>query len=280
MIGAYHYDAVPPQFTGKERDSESGNDYAKARFYVNRFGRFSSVDPLSGGVSDPQSLNRYSYSVDDPIDFSNPLGSCYVSNLNVDCSDNNFYSTQAGFSCFSDGAPAPCEMVQRMLANGTSFNCPLVDCSGVTADVGTLGIIKLLKWIPQQVTYEPTGNPAYPYEIHVRSFWKVIGLTYPYTGGNTSGLSDNPGGTVRGAPKLKFKPPSWRNFTHEFLPCYQGELYNNLMGNDDRALVTVATIALTVVRPPIGAPLLALWTGVNAFKAGAACAYSSRAEYE
>src|SRR5229473_1915688 len=48
-------------FTSYERDSESGNDYAMMRFSVNRLGRFSSPDPLSGSIDDPQSLNRYSY---------------------------------------------------------------------------------------------------------------------------------------------------------------------------------------------------------------------------
>jgi RHS repeat-associated protein len=46
-------------FTSYERDSESGNDYAQARYYVSRLGRFSSTDPLAGNTGDPQSLNRY-----------------------------------------------------------------------------------------------------------------------------------------------------------------------------------------------------------------------------
>jgi RHS repeat-associated protein len=62
------------RFTTYERDSESGNDYAIARFYVNRFGRFSSTDPLSGNTSDPQSLNRYAYVTNDPINGSDPSG--------------------------------------------------------------------------------------------------------------------------------------------------------------------------------------------------------------
>jgi RHS repeat-associated protein len=41
------------KFTSYERDPETGNDYALARYDVNRLGRFASVDPLSGSVSDP-----------------------------------------------------------------------------------------------------------------------------------------------------------------------------------------------------------------------------------
>jgi RHS repeat-associated protein len=66
------------QFTGYERDSESANDYATARSYVNRFGRFSSPDPLAGTLANPQSLNRYSYVQSDPINAVDPLGSTLV----------------------------------------------------------------------------------------------------------------------------------------------------------------------------------------------------------
>lgn len=61
-------------FTSYERDSESGNDYAMARYHVNRLSRFSSPDPLSGSASDPQSLNHYPYVQNDPVNFADPLG--------------------------------------------------------------------------------------------------------------------------------------------------------------------------------------------------------------
>jgi RHS repeat-associated protein len=64
----------PNFFTGKERDSESGNDYAMARYNVNLLGRFNSSDPLSGSIGDPQSLNRYAYVANNPLSFVDPLG--------------------------------------------------------------------------------------------------------------------------------------------------------------------------------------------------------------
>ena len=63
-------------FTNYQRDSESGNDYAWARYHVNRLGRFSSPDPVRGTVSDPQSLNRYAYVTNDPVNHSDPTGLC------------------------------------------------------------------------------------------------------------------------------------------------------------------------------------------------------------
>jgi RHS repeat-associated protein len=70
-------------FTSYERDAESGsgaagsgNDYALARNYSSRFGRFNSADPLPGDIGDPQSLDRYSYVRNMPIVFIDPTGLC------------------------------------------------------------------------------------------------------------------------------------------------------------------------------------------------------------
>jgi len=62
------------QFTAYERDSESGNDYAIARYHINRLGRFASPDPVTGSAGNPQSLNRYKYSLNNPVNLMDPLG--------------------------------------------------------------------------------------------------------------------------------------------------------------------------------------------------------------
>ncbi len=54
-------------FTTYQRDSETGLDYALARFYNNRVASFCSVDPVEGNVENPQSWNRYAYVGGDPI---------------------------------------------------------------------------------------------------------------------------------------------------------------------------------------------------------------------
>jgi len=61
-------------FTSYEKDAESGNHYAMARYHANRLGRFLSPDPLAGRRGDPQSLNRYSYVRNDPVNFVDPSG--------------------------------------------------------------------------------------------------------------------------------------------------------------------------------------------------------------
>ena len=61
-------------FTSYERDAESGNDYALARYYISRLGRFNSPDPVNGNPANPQSWNRYSYVLNDPINLNDPEG--------------------------------------------------------------------------------------------------------------------------------------------------------------------------------------------------------------
>ncbi len=62
------------KFTAYERDTESGNDYALARSYVNRLGRFSSQDPIAGSTAAPQTQNGYSYVANDSISSTDPSG--------------------------------------------------------------------------------------------------------------------------------------------------------------------------------------------------------------
>jgi RHS repeat-associated protein len=62
------------KFTGYERDSETGLDYAFARYYNYRLGRFMSADPLAGDLGTPQSLNRYAYVVNNSLSAIDPLG--------------------------------------------------------------------------------------------------------------------------------------------------------------------------------------------------------------
>ena len=61
-------------FTTYERDSESGNDYAKSRLDVNRLGRFLTADSARPNASSPQLLNRYTYVRNSPVTMIDPTG--------------------------------------------------------------------------------------------------------------------------------------------------------------------------------------------------------------
>jgi RHS repeat-associated protein len=86
----------PPrqQFTGKDRDNETGLDYFEARYFSATMGRFTSPDEFTGGpdelydfaavasgnptfyadVADPQSLNKYVYVFNNPLVYVDPDG--------------------------------------------------------------------------------------------------------------------------------------------------------------------------------------------------------------
>ncbi len=69
-------DKVRQKFTGYERDIESSLDFAQARMYNFQHGRFTAVDPLlaSGMPGNPQTWNRYTYVLNNPLYWVDPTG--------------------------------------------------------------------------------------------------------------------------------------------------------------------------------------------------------------
>ena len=84
MQTAYSYDDEPrcaSQFTGKERDSETGLDYFGARYYGSTMGRLLSPDPDNASAflypDDPQSWNGYAYARNNPLTYTDLTGESY-----------------------------------------------------------------------------------------------------------------------------------------------------------------------------------------------------------
>ena len=72
-----------PRFTGKERDTESGNDYFGARYYASTMGRWMSPDWAKNvqaipyaDFTHPQTLNLYLYMGNNPLGGADADGHC------------------------------------------------------------------------------------------------------------------------------------------------------------------------------------------------------------
>lgn len=93
----YTPDTVRKQFTGYERDSETGLDFAAARMYAKGIGRFQGADPyniifqkekgknarerkkiLNNYILNPQVWNRYAYVLNNPLAMIDKSGNCSV----------------------------------------------------------------------------------------------------------------------------------------------------------------------------------------------------------
>jgi RHS repeat-associated protein len=101
--GACATEHLRSRFTGKERDTESGNDYFGARYYASSMGRFLNPDWSDGPdtipyakYGDPQTLNLYTYAGNNPL-----------RNIDPDGHDCIYFSSAGNASvksgdCFSD----------------------------------------------------------------------------------------------------------------------------------------------------------------------------------
>jgi len=91
------------EFTSYERDPESANDYAISRYNVSRLGRFTSPDRLGGSISNPQSLNRFSYVMNDPLNAIDPIGLDCVYLTDNGLGIESIDQASDASSCGSDG---------------------------------------------------------------------------------------------------------------------------------------------------------------------------------
>jgi RHS repeat-associated protein len=147
----------PYKFTGKERDTESGNDYFGARYYGSSMGRMLSPDSgVDQHPENPQSWNLYSYGLNNPLMYTDPTGE-YVCGSGVTQSMcDNFQKTldaaQTGANALKDKYGADSTQykdAQRAIDaygkegvdNGVTVNATNMrpgDAAGVQREVGSV----------------------------------------------------------------------------------------------------------------------------------------------
>lgn len=62
------------QYTGQEKDSETGLNYYNARYYDPHSRHFTQADDIIQDPFNPQTLNRYSYVQNNPVNYKDPTG--------------------------------------------------------------------------------------------------------------------------------------------------------------------------------------------------------------
>jgi RHS repeat-associated protein len=137
--GGYIYAGMP------QYDPNVEVSYGKYRFYSPNLGRWHSPDPVGGDITNPQSLNRYAYVMNNPTTLTDPLGlgQCPPGTVWVSCNPEQaaqsnlggllgqlYNGLAMGDSCYIGGILANCAMVFSILGSEGGVQCPGNVCSG------------------------------------------------------------------------------------------------------------------------------------------------------
>ena len=161
-------DQIRKRFTGYEKDDETALDFAEARMYQNKHGRFTAPDPLLASASavNPQTFNRYTYTGNNPINYTDPSGLNWCRRLKdgatdftgigVACEngwediDNRVVEVSRGnFNRESTNGPAGVRSIILMNPNGT-----------VTVQQAAPDVVALAQGRSVQETVEVTGGES------------------------------------------------------------------------------------------------------------------------
>ncbi len=181
LRAALHLDAVRSRYTGKERDTESGNDYFEARYYGSNMGRFLSPDPTGGHLINPQSLNRYAYALNNPLTNTDPTG--LDSYLQCTQTKDNASTCQSQVVGYDKNGNAQTATVQGVTEK-SGFTATLIgnDANGNLVD-------------------KTTGTGAYTASVN------GSGVFFSNNGGQTS----SSGVFVNGTDQTQFRDAGWAN---------------------------------------------------------------------
>jgi RHS repeat-associated protein len=77
-------------FTGHMENRTVGLTYMNARFYLSSLGRFASADSIVPDLDNPQSFNKYSYTYNNFINYTDPTGHFTCEDMPWECSGENW----------------------------------------------------------------------------------------------------------------------------------------------------------------------------------------------
>jgi RHS repeat-associated protein len=220
------------KFADMERDSETQNDHTMFRYYASNTGRWLSPDPLGGDVTNPQSLNRYAYAMNNPANFIDPQGlrNCPLGPGGA-CGPSHGASIGGGW--LGGGGDTPVYQIAGMQISaseaaelmhmGAATLCPNNNCMGVEAHQGSGGSVIVKKWVPGHYAAPTYGtNPdtgALTIEVHwVPGQWVTVatidGVTFDpdlyriqFISKATAGFAGTPVKVLAGLTALGMAPP-------------------------------------------------------------------------
>jgi RHS repeat-associated protein len=135
-------DKIRQKFTSYERDNETELDFAQARFYNSKTGRFNTVDPLmaSADIINPQTFNRYIYVGNNPVNITDPTGEIWGINGNtIQWFADNAAMIAAGFTA-SNIFIGTNAVGQTVVFNNTS-------AIPVVVSDAAAGVQQIIKWV-------------------------------------------------------------------------------------------------------------------------------------
>ena len=133
-------DISPTHFTGKERDSETGNDFFDARYYQSPIGRFMTTDPDNAGADHkaPQSWNMYAYVRNNPTTNIDPDGLDCISTSNRTTSSVTVTIVR-GDNCSTDSSYVPGTIDEKSLTyNGSEVGYSYSDAGTGVSGAGVI----------------------------------------------------------------------------------------------------------------------------------------------
>ena len=174
-------------FTGKERD-ENGLYYFGARYYNPRLGRWITPEPLFNDparlgdlkLEEPQSLNPYTYCVNNPFLYLDPTGEVYVKQA-------IFASLQ-----IAGGAAGAVLSFGSIFISASTITPVAIPCGLFSLEQIGSGILKLIAAIKEQP--EPPSRIERLGEIIGGEKGRMIAGIIEAIGG---AISPNPGGKVK-----------------------------------------------------------------------------------
>ncbi len=175
----------PFLFQGQQYDAASNDYYLRARYYDPTIGRFLSQDPYEGAIADPQSLHRYLYASNDPVNRFDPsgredLGSLSISEAGSATLDSINTGAIQGVKAFAKDAigeavdaEAPQAIAERGAADATADLSDIVDIGSEgesAAEEQIAGFVKNTEHIA-----DLTGKRAYRIPDQLDRVNKIIG---------------------------------------------------------------------------------------------------------